>query len=406
MRVALISEHASPLAVLGGDDAGGQNVHVASLALALGRLGAHVVVYTRRDAPHLRRRVRLGPSVWVEHVDAGPPAPVPKDELWVHMPEFAAQLRADWSRVPPDVAHAHFWMSGWASLEAATPLGIPTLQTFHALGTVKRRQQGSKDTSPSERCAVEADITRRTDVVLAESNEEVFELVREGGDPRRLWVVPSGVDLDVFGPDGPSEPRGRSRHRIVVVTRLVERKGVGNVISALADVPDTELVIAGGPAADELETAPEAQRLRALAARAGVADRVQLRGRIDHDAVAALYRSADVVVCVPWYEPFGLVALEAMACGVPVVASAVGGLVDTVVDGATGLMVPPRQPDVLALALRQLLADEPRRRAFGAAGARRARSRYGWSTIASETYRAYQFVAAQRRAARLAAHVG
>ncbi len=391
MRIAMVSEHASPLAMLGGVDAGGQNVHVASLASALGQRGAHVVVYTRRDSPELRHRVQLGPSVWVEHVDAGPPEPIAKDELFVHMPEFAHHLSRALQQRRPDVVHGHFWMSGWAMLRAAAPLRIPTLQTFHALGSVKRAQQGARDTSPPERCAIEADIVRNVDLTLAESNEEVFELVRQGGDPNRIRVVPSGVDVQLFSPGGPSEPRGRGRprYRVVVVSRLVERKGVGNVVTALADVPDTELVIAGGPARAELATHSEAVRLMELAARAGVADRVELRGRLDHASVAALYRSADVVVCAPWYEPFGLVALEAMACGVPVVASAVGGLVDTVIDGLTGRMVPPRRPDVLAATLRELLADPATRRELGAAGVRRARTRYAWPNIASETARAY-----------------
>lgn len=398
MRIAMVSEHASPLAVLGGVDAGGQNVHVASLASALGRRGASVVVYTRRDSPGLPRRVRLGPSVWVEHVDAGPPEPIAKDELFPHMPEFAAYLHRAWRTSRPDVVHGHFWMSGWAMLRAAAPLQIPTLQTFHALGSVKRAQQGTKDTSPPERCAVEAEIVRNADMTLAESNEELFELLRQGGDADRIRVVPSGVDVQRFTPRGDSERRGRgrARYRIAVVSRLVERKGVGNVITALAGVPDAELVVGGGPAREELATDREALRLTELARRAGVAERVELRGRLDHASVAALYRSADVVVCAPWYEPFGLVALEAMACGVPVVASAVGGLVDTVIDGVTGRMVPPRRPDLLARALCDLLPDVAARRDLGGAGARRARTRYAWSNIASETARAYRHAISAR----------
>ena len=207
MRIALVSEHASPLAPLGGVDAGGQNVHVRSLALALGGLGARVVVHTRRDAPELPRYIDLGPSVRVHHVDAGPPRPMAKDELWAHMPEFARNLARIWRRSRPEVVHAHFWMSGWAALAAAGPLCIPVLQTFHALGSVKRRQQGAKDTSPAERCAIECEIASTVDITLAESNEEVFELVRSGADPRRVWVVPSGVDLDVFSPRGPVAAR-------------------------------------------------------------------------------------------------------------------------------------------------------------------------------------------------------
>ncbi len=389
MRVAMVSEHASPLAALGGVDAGGQNVHVAALASAMARRGVEVVVATRRDARDLPRRVPLAPGVWVEHVDAGPPVPVPKDDLLPYMDRFTAQLRAGWRHRPPDVVHAHFWMSGRAALAAARPLGIPVVQTFHALGVVKRRHQGSKDTSPPERIDEERRIIGQVDRIVATCSDEVFELARLGADPRRVSVVPCGVDLDLFRPDGPAEPRPPGRQRLVIVSRLVERKGIGNAISALAELPGVELVVAGGPEGGRLDADPEARRLRALARRLGVADRVAFRGRIERTGIPALLRSADAVVCVPWYEPFGIVPLEAMACGVPVVATAVGGLVDTVVDGLTGLHVPPRRPDLLAAALAWLLRNPARRAAFGRAGARRARRRYGWNRIAASTLDAY-----------------
>jgi glycosyltransferase involved in cell wall biosynthesis len=280
-------------------------------------------------------------------------------------------------------------MSGKASLAAARPLGIPVVQTFHALGVVKRRHQGKKDTSPPERLAEEEAIIRGVDRIVATCSDEVFELLRLGADPHRISVVPCGVDLELFRPDGPADERAAGMHRLVVVSRLVERKGVGNVISALPELPKTELVVAGGPDARDLEKDPEARRFLALARSLGVEDRVHLRGRLDRQSVPALMRSADAVVCVPWYEPFGIVPLEAMACGVPVVVSAVGGLVDSVVDGVTGLHVPPRQPDRLAAALRFLLADPERRSALGAAGAWRARSRYGWDRVADATLEAY-----------------
>jgi D-inositol-3-phosphate glycosyltransferase len=210
-----------------------------------------------------------------------------------------------------------------------------------------------------------------------------------GGDRRRVTVVPCGVDTGVFEATGRREARPPGVHRLVAACRLVERKGLGDVIAALADLPDTELHIAGGPDATALEADPEARRLRALAGDLGVAGRVHLRGRVDRDAMPALLRSADAVVCAPWYEPFGIVPLEAMACGVPVVASAVGGQVDSVVDGVTGVHVPPRDPAALAGALRELLADPDRRASLGAAGARRARRLYNFDRIASATRQAY-----------------
>jgi glycosyltransferase involved in cell wall biosynthesis/phosphoheptose isomerase len=395
MKVAMVSEHASPLAALGGVDAGGQNVHVAALATEMGRQGAHVVVHTRRDDPRLPQRVRLARGAVVDHVPAGPAAPIPKDELLPHMDAFAADLAAQWREDRPDVVHAHFWMSGHAALMAARELGIPVVHTFHALGVVKRRYQGDLDTSPPQRIGIEKEILRRADHVVATCSDEVFELVRMGGARGRLTVVPCGVELDLFTPDGRRARRRPGLRRVVSVGRLVARKGVGNAISALARLPETELVIAGGPPRHQLHHDPEARRLRALAEACGVAERVDVRGRLDRDDVAALLRSADAVVCVPWYEPFGIVPLEAMACGTPVVASAVGGMVDTIVDDVTGIHVPPRDPDRLAEALALLLADPERRAAYGSAGVDRARRRYGWPRIAAATLDVYARVAAR-----------
>jgi glycosyltransferase involved in cell wall biosynthesis len=394
LRIAMVSEHASPLAVLGGVDAGGQNVHVAALARELAARGATVTVHTRRDDPDVPRRVALAPGAVVDHVDGGPPEPIPKDQLVPHMAAFADDLARVWRRARPDVVHAHFWMSGWASLAAARPLDIPVVQTFHALGVVKRRHQGNKDTSPPQRLDVERRIVAEADRIVATCTDELFELVRLGADPHRVSVVPCGVDTQVFRPRGPAERR-RLRHRVVVVSRLVERKGVGNVVAALPAVPDTELVVAGGPDSGALARDPEACRLRALAERAGVADRVELRGRVDRADLPALLRSADVVACVPWYEPFGIVPVEAMACGVPVVASAVGGLVDTVVEGVTGVHVPPRDVDALASALRFVLAEAGRAADMGRAGVDRVRQRYTWRRVADATLTAYRDVCAR-----------
>ena len=399
MRIAMVSEHASPLACLGGVDAGGQNVHVAALSCALAQRGHQVVVYTRRDDPDLPQRVAFAPGVAVHHVDAGPPETIPKDELLPFMDEFGRQLTEGWWRERPAVAHAHFWMSGLATQQAARRLGVPFALTFHALGVVKRRHQGAKDTSPPSRIERERRLAREADLIVATCSDEVFELARLGARPRRIRVVPCGVDLDAFTPRGPTEARRDGLRRIVIVTRLVERKGVGNVIEALADVPDAELVVAGGPEKKALRRDPEYRRLRALAVDRGVVDRVDFRGGIGRGQVAPLLRSADVVACVPWYEPFGIVPLEAMACGRPVLASAVGGLIDTVVDGVTGVHVPPRSPERIAEALRSLLANDRRRHALGEAGARRARQRYSWYHVGDATLRAYAGLATASAAA-------
>jgi D-inositol-3-phosphate glycosyltransferase len=390
MRIAMVSEHASPLATLGGVDAGGQNVHVAALACALGRVGGEVVVHTRRDAAGLPRRVALAPSVEVDHVDAGPPAEVPKDELLPYMAAFAGDLREQWATEPPDVVHAHFWMSGLAALAAAADLGIPVVHTFHALGAVKRRHQGAGDTSPRQRIRLERRIAAQVDRIVATCSDEAFELRRMGAAQRRVNVIPCGVDLEHFTPVGPAEPRDGGIPRIVAACRLVERKGIADALRALVGVPGAELHVAGGPPADALGADPEALRLRALAAELGVGDRFVLRGRVERGAMAPLLRSADVVVCAPWYEPFGIVPLEAMACGVPVVATAVGGQIDSVVHEMTGVHVPPRDAAALGGALSALIADPGRRAALGRAGRRRARRLYGWAAIAAATEGVYE----------------
>lgn len=398
MRIAMISEHASPLAHLGGVDAGGQNVHVAELSAALARRGHEVVVYTRRDDSALPDSVETGSGYTVAHVAAGPARPLPKDELLQYMYGFARYLDTDWLGAPPDVAHAHFWMSGLATQRAARPHRIPTVQTFHALGLVKRAHQGVDDTSPGCRIGVEAVVARDADWVAATSTDEVFELVRMGRARSRTSVVPCGVDVDAFTPDGPVAGRG-DRPRIVSVGRLVPRKGFDTLIRALARVPDAELVIVGGPDRSPLADEPEARRLQELAGWLGVSDRVQLAGAITRDEMPAMLRSADVVACTPWYEPFGIVPLEAMACGVPVVATAVGGMRDTVVDGVTGRLVPPRDPEALAQALSSLLPDRRWRAALGTSGRERARTRYSWDRIAADTERIYDKVVPSRRMA-------
>lgn len=402
MRFDLVSEHASPLAALGGADAGGQNVQVAALAAELGRRGHEVVVHTRRDSPELPPNVRAAAGVTVAHVDAGPPRPLPKDELLPHMAEFGDRLAARWAVRPPDLVHAHFWMSGVAAHRGAAGLDVPVLQTFHALGRVKRAHQGAEDTSPPEREAVEARLARDADLVLATCSDEVRELVAMGAPRHRLRVVPCGIDLDVFAP-GPRPERG-GRPRILSIGRLVERKGVDTAIRALAEIPDAELVVVGGPGAAEWDADPEVARLRDVAAWHGVRDRVRFAGQVPHDETPDWYRSADVVVSVPWYEPFGTVPLEAMACGTPLVVTSVGGHLDTVVQDGTGLFVPPRDHHGLARELRSLLADRGRRDRLGAAGAARVRERYGWAGLADEVETAYR--GAVRRRAPLPARTG
>lgn len=390
MKIAMISEHASPLACVGTTDAGGQNVHVDALARAVAALGHEVVVYTRRDDENVPERVGLAPGVTVVHVPAGPARKIPKDDILPWVPHFAKWLREQWLFDRPDVVHSHFWMSGLAALGAARDLGIPVVHTYHALGAVKRRHQGADDTSPPERIAAETRIGREADAIIATCTDEVDELRRMGVSRRQARVVPCGVDLTRFHPHAATVPTARPR--LLAISRLVPRKGVATVIEALRGVKGIDLVVAGGPPAGALHHDPEVTRLRWLAQRNGVADRVSFTGQVSREDVPSLIRSATAVVTVPWYEPFGMVALEAMACGVPVIASCVGGQKETVVNGITGVLVPPQRPTALARAIQRLLADPVRQSAFGIAGADRARARYGWNRIATETVAAYREV--------------
>jgi glycosyltransferase involved in cell wall biosynthesis len=391
VKIALVSEHADPLAALGGADAGGQNVHVAALAAGLARRGHEVTVYTRRDTTGAAAAVWCEDGYVVRRVAAGPPTEVPKDDLLQYMPAFGDRLGEHLRAEPVDLVHAHFWMSGIAALRATEGTGIPVLQTFHALGSVKRREQGSADTSPPSRIEHERRLCREVHHVVATCSDEIAELRVLGLSTSRASIIPCGVDTDLFRPGPRRDPDGPPR--LLVIGRLVTRKGIGNTIEALAQLPGVELVIAGGPRADALDADPTVARLRSLASRLGVAERVGFLGGVARADVPALIRDSDVVVAVPWYEPFGIVPLEGMACGRPVVGTAVGGLLDTVVPGETGELVAPRRPDQLARTLRSLLDDVDRRAAYGRAARERAVRRYDWRHVVQQTENVYRAVA-------------
>ena len=404
MRVGMISEHASPLATLGGEDAGGQNVYVAALARALAARGHEVTVYTRRDDESAPETVGMARGVTVVHVPAGPARVIPKDELAGWMPEFGRRLAESWLLgARPDVLHANFWMSGVAATTANQQVSgprIPLVQTFHALGSVKRRFQGGQDTSPPQRVRTERMLAETADLVLATCTDEVAELHRMGATGCHVRVVPCGVDVEAFSPhaeaEAPLGPRAGMLD-LLYVGRLVPRKGVDTVIDALAQVPDARLVVAGGPEVAAQHSDPESQRLLVRARRAGVGDRVHLIGRVGQDRLPGLMRWADAVVTTPWYEPFGIVPLEAMAAGRPLVGTAVGGLLDTVKDGETGLLVPSRDADALAAAIHRLAADPQQRAEMGRAARRRALQNYSWAKVAEQAEAAYLTVSARER---------
>ncbi|GAC1307517.1 MAG: glycosyltransferase family 1 protein [Vulcanimicrobiaceae bacterium] len=392
MNIAMVSEHANPLARLGTTDAGGQNVYVAALAEALVRAGNCVSVYTRRDSRDAQAEVRAPGGYVVRTIEAGPLRPIPKDDIYEHLEAFATSLRRLVADDRPDVMHAHFWMSGLAAVRACESLDVPVVQTFHALGSEKRRHQGADDSSPSLRVADEARLARSVDCIVSTTGEELVELCRQGADPSRIRIVPCGIDIALFTGGAPfTRPRTQT-HRIVTLSRLVPRKGVDDAIAALAHLPDTELLVAGGGECDELGRSDEVARLREAARACGVAERVFFVGRLDREAVPGFLRSADALVAAAWYEPFGIVPVEAMACGIPVVATAVGGQKDTIVDGLTGFHVPPHAPQAIAAGLERLLASASLRARLGAAGRRRARTRYTWTHVANEISGIYRTV--------------
>jgi D-inositol-3-phosphate glycosyltransferase len=385
VRIAMISEHASPLG------SGGQHTHVADLSIALTEIGHDVRVYTRREDPAVAETVTTPAGVRVVHVPAGPAHVVPPDLLLPYMGEFARWLEENWRAGgwSPEVAHAHFWTSGLAAVTAARQFGIPVVQSFHELGAIQ-----AGNTEPS-RSGYERALGRAVDRVVVNSQDQVRGLVRIGVPRAQLTVVPAGVDSVRFTPEGPAVERDPARPRILSVGKLVERKGYGDVIQALRYVPDAEVVVVGGPPAGQLAADPGAKKLRALAERFHVSDRFRLVGSVPAGDMPAWYRSADIMVAAPWndqYEQFDESALEAMACGVPVIGTSVGGLNETVVDGLTGDLVPARDPRALGGALRRLVNDRVRRFAYATAALDRARQAYSWRRVAAQVGSVYSVV--------------
>lgn len=395
LKIGLVSDHASPLAARTGSAAGGQSVHVDKLARGLSRIGHDVTVYTRRTARDQPQVMPTAQGYVVVHLPAGPPEPLGRDAVWPHMVEFSHALGATLDARRPDVLHGHYWMSAWATRFAAVPRHIPWTVTFHALDSVRRRHPGLVDTSPRDRSLVERQLARRAGRIIATCREEVSGLLALGLERPSIALVPYGVDLQTFSPRGRSDtangPVGRrERFRIVSVGRLSWEKGFDLLVSALARIPDTELVIAGGGPPARIPLDPEAIRLRRLAVDLGVQDRVRLIGQVEQARMPGLLRSADVVVCCPVYEPYCTVAVEAMACGVPVVATAVSGLWDVVVNGVTGTLVAGRDPARLAAAVRSLLDEPARRRAYGLAARIRAERRHSWTRTAELSVASYR----------------
>ncbi|QDV36267.1 glycosyltransferase [Tautonia plasticadhaerens] len=401
-RIALISDHASPLATLGGVDGGGQNVYVGQLARHLVARGDRVDIFTRRDAGNLPDIVPWGEGGRVIHVPAGPAGRVRKEELLPYMGEFIEFVLRHCRRRPYDLVHANFFLSALVAAEVKRVVETPFVVTFHALGRVRRLHQGGADAFPEERLAIEDRAVREADRIIAECPQDEDDLhILYGADPARIRTVPCGFDPDEFRPL--SKPLARAMlgldgHGPILLQlgRMVPRKGVDNVIRGLAllrngsGIPARLLIVGGESSTPDPRLTPEIGRLMAIAEREGVADAVTFVGSRGRDALNAYYSAADVFITTPWYEPFGITPLEAMACGTPVVGSAVGGIRSTVQDGRTGYLVPPEDPPALAARLADLLGDPERLRAFGRRAVHVARSRYTWARVAESVSAVYE----------------
>jgi D-inositol-3-phosphate glycosyltransferase len=401
MRIAQVSAHTSPLAPLGGRETGGMNVYVLELSRELARFGYEVDIFTRRDGD-LPRIEAIAPNLRLVRIDAGPAEPVEKEDLVAHLPAFAREMRrfvASQER-GYDLIHSHYWQSGWAGAHLARQLHVPHVVMFHTLGEVKNRARISEQ-EPRLRIRHERTIARRATAIVTASDHERMLLERYyGADPARMHTIPCGVDLTTFRPLDREASRLRlaldpSGPVILWVGRLERLKGVDILVSAAAQLDErnfTLLVVGGDERAHSLRVELE-QQARAE----GIAANVRFVGAVAHDELPTYYSAADVCVVPSYYESFGLVAVEAMACGTPVVASRVGGLVSTVTDGVTGYLIPWRCPEPFAEKL-EVLLNNPQLRANFSREARRSVERFRWQNIALQVASLYDRAAAQYRA--------
>jgi D-inositol-3-phosphate glycosyltransferase len=410
MKIALVSEHASPLAAAGSVDSGGQNIYVAHVARQLVEMGHEVDVFTRRDRALLPPTASFD-GVRVVHVPAGPAMQLPKERLLPYMSEFADYLIGffrNQSR-PYDIIHANFFMSGLAALRVKRAFGVPLVTTFHALGRVRRLHQGPDDGFPDERLAIEDELVRQSDAIIAECPQDEADLVElYGALASRLEIVPCGFDAAEFSPMGRDEARDllgwpREGFTVLQLGRLVPRKGIDTVVRALGVLKhekgvDAHLYVVGGNSDRPNEIAtPEIARLRGVARKAGVEAQTTFVGRRPRSQLRYFYSAADVFVTTPWYEPFGITPVEAMACGTPVIGADVGGIRYTVADGETGWLVPPRDPAALADRLEALQRDARLRRAMGEAGIARANALFTWNGVAASLAAVYRRLAREQQ---------
>ncbi|MCC6858150.1 MAG: glycosyltransferase [Bryobacterales bacterium] len=411
MKIALISEHASPLAIVGGIDSGGQNVYVANVAKNLAAAGFEVDVFTRRDSGEIPEIVPWENGVRVVNVPAGPTAFVRKEELLPHMDDFTRYLKRfiHFQRKPYDLIHANFWMSGLVAADLKKDLGIPFVITFHALGRVRRQHYKGEDGFPDQRFAIEDRIVAEADQVLAECPQDEEDLIQlYNADPGRTTVIPCGFDPAELWPI--SKPLARvplgfapEERLILQLGRIVRRKGIDNVIRGVArlrrehDIPARLLIVGGESEYPDARTTPEIGRLQEIAHEESIGDSVVFSGRRGRELLKYYYSAADIFVTTPWYEPFGITPVEAMACRTPVIGSNVGGIKFTVRDGETGYLIPPRDPDALAERLAHLYRNSRLMGVLSRQAVRRANDLFTWQKVTSALVVVYRQVVSASR---------
>ncbi|HEY8173110.1 MAG TPA: glycosyltransferase [Dehalococcoidia bacterium] len=394
-RIAVISAHTSPLATLGGRETGGMNVYVRELSRDLGARGYAVDVYTRRASAAAPETQPFGPNSRVINIDAGPADTIDKDAIPTHFDEFERNLLAfvDREGLAYDIVTSHYWMSGAIAMRLRERWNVPHVAMFHTLGEVKKRARVSEHETPA-RIEAEGAIARDADaIVVASQHEKHLLQALYGADAAKIDVVPCGVDLDLFAPMDKEHARRklglRDGERIILfVGRIEPLKGIDILISAAAQLHEDEnfkVLIVGGDARAEAEVA----QLQALAERLDIDHHVSFVGAVAHEELPMYYNAADVCVVPSYYESFGLVAVESMACGTPVVASRVGGLTSTISDGETGYLIPWRCPEPFAERLELLLDNDELRASFGRAG-REAVERFRWANVADAVAALYE----------------
>jgi len=430
MRVALISFHTSPLATLGGKDTGGMNVFVREVARELGRRGIAADVFTRSQGRQaLRIDPRLGPNVRVIHVPAGPEAPVPKNALHQYAPAFAEWMcrfvdedsRKATRALPPhnsqpaipgayDVIHANYWLSGLVAESLRACWGVKFVMTFHTLAELKNQIAEREQERESElRLRSECHLCSAADRITANTSVEKMQLVRfYGAGSSRIRIVPPGVDLSRFRPIEQSYAKSAigipPQHRMILFTGRIERlKGIDALFRAMALLKASRpgwdwgnlcaAVIGGDPSEAGQRENEEMARLHELRSELGLNDLVTFLGARDQDALQYYYAAAEMLVMPSHYESFGMVALEAMACGTPVIASDVGGLSVLVQHNKTGLRVKVNDPAELASAIEKLMDDDVLRRRMGHAASCYAED-YSWQKVVDKLLSVYRELAA------------